>query len=79
MEKDLRDKKKSGISTWNKKQKWIGQINEGSFKKIKRGGREHETQLKSWKKRKDKRGNYLIKPNEVVLTNDRGLKTERRV
>jgi hypothetical protein len=53
MEKDLRDKKKSGISTWNKKQKWIRQTNEGSFKKIKRGGREHETQLKSWKKRKN--------------------------
>jgi hypothetical protein len=79
MEKDSRDKKKSGISTWNKKQKWIRQTNEGSFKKTKRGGREHETQLKSGKKRKDKRGNYLIKPNEVVLTNDRGLETKRRV
>ena len=79
MEKDSRDKKKSGISTWNEKQKWIGQINERSFKKIKRGGREHETQLKSWKKRKNKRGYYLIKPNEVVLINDRGLETERRV
>ena len=63
MEKDSRDKKKSGISTWNEKQKWIRQTNEGSFKKIKRGGREHETQLKSWK---NIRSSIIIQKNDFI-------------
>lgn len=53
MEKDLRDEKKSGISIGDKKPKWIGEINEGVFKKIKRGRRKYEAKLKYREKRKD--------------------------
>ena len=35
--------------------------------------------MKLRKKRKDQRGNNLIKSNEVVSTNDRSLKTQGRI